>query len=426
MKRKKSSSAVLAVLFLFMLTFAPSSGLAREDEDPFATGISYFKAGKFQEALQFFNEAAEQGQASGALYHNIGVCYYKSADYKLADQAFAKAAEYETMTSLANYNRGLTALKSGNEAEAYLFFKMVAVQSTEPKLAQLAEIAISRSGLGEKATPPSPWATYFSFGGGYDDNVKITSESDTSGASGEGDSFSELIVYSRGPLSPASKIQAQFNAYYQKYSDLDDFDVLSPGLGFFYVTDSSGWKLDTGLQYTYTFLGNERREQVGTASFKLAKNPGSQTTVNFHYYFSYIDLFDPDFQYLDGTRNRLETKWIWHPDNWRFSLGYSLELNDAADSEFSPTRNLLSFGVKYTFTKKLGGSAALSYRNSVYDYQGMLDREEDLYKVSAELSYRFPQFWYLNLAYTYYDNDSNYDVYDYQRGIMTATVSRSF
>ncbi|MBU0484116.1 MAG: outer membrane beta-barrel protein [Proteobacteria bacterium] len=426
MRPKYSAIRKAITILFFMLAVLPSPVWAREAADPFPIGIAHFKAGEFGEALKFFTQATDAGRASGPLFFNIGVCHYKLADYQSADQAFTKAATYEKMTALANYNRGLVALKAEKNDQAYLLFRKVIEQAKDQKLAQLAEVAIFKAELDKKSTGPNSWLNYFSIGLGFDDNVKITSESDTTEASGEEDAFAEMIVYARGPLFPESKIQAQLNVYYQGHKDLDEYDIISPGLGFYYVNNFNGWKVDSGLQYTFTLLDDQSHEQIGTASIKLTKMLNSFTRFNLNYYLSSIDLLNSDYEYLDGYRNKLETKGTWRLTDWRISLGYYLELNDAEDSESAPTRNFLAGGVKYYFTSKLNGDATISGRKSVYDYNLSENREDNLYKASAGLTYSLSGEWLLNLSYTYYDNDSNYDLYDYQREIVTTSISKSF
>lgn len=427
MKINRTLLTTAATLCITLLLFSPAAADADNTSTPFAEGTQCVKSGDYSTAVLYFNKALENGLRSGALYYNIGVCYYKIKNYLLAEQAFAKAAEYQDMMQLANYNRGLVALRSGQKKEAYDFFSALTQQTAQPKLAKLAEIAIDKGGLAEQFAAVTPWIHYISVGGGYDDNVKITSESDVTGASGEGDSFSELLLFSRGAPAPTSKLQAQFNVFTRKYINLDEYDVATPGIGFFYVNKTKSWEFDTGLQYHYTFLDHERYEQVGTASVKLTKLFNNTFKLNLNYFFSAIEMLDPAYEVYDGTRNRFEAKAIWSPADWRIFLGYSLEINNTDESEYAPTRNLLSAGLTYHFTKKFSGGVNGFYRYSLYDYpKGSPDRKEDYFKATSEFSYRLPDFWYITVAYTYYDNDSNYDTYDYKRRISMLSLSKIF
>ncbi len=77
--RRFLSYGFLMLVFLVFSQLFPQQALATQ------TGIDYFfeqgntayKAGNYQEALQWYQKILDQGFESGQLYYNMGNCYYK-------------------------------------------------------------------------------------------------------------------------------------------------------------------------------------------------------------------------------------------------------------------------------------------------------------------------------------------------------------
>ena len=134
-----------------------------------------------------------------AVHYNIGVAAYRSGDLARAETAFQEVARTPAMAALAHYNLGLVALKRGDEKAARQWLERVALETSDEKLASLAQ---SRLDEQPKVSTSTPWSLYARSGVGYDDNVALRSASIETIGSGQDDAFGELMLAGSYSLPP--------------------------------------------------------------------------------------------------------------------------------------------------------------------------------------------------------------------------------
>ena len=126
-----------------------------------------------------------------AVQYNIGAAAYLGGDLPRAERAFLEVARTPAMAALAHYNLGLVALQRRDEREARDWFERTTQDSLRMSVWRRSRRSASRSC---RRRAPRGVCSYYTRGGaGYDDNISLRSGSIESSATGDEDSYGELI-----------------------------------------------------------------------------------------------------------------------------------------------------------------------------------------------------------------------------------------
>lgn len=98
---------------LALALFLPGPAKAQNSAPLTNQGVAAYKAGKYEQALDFFNQAAQDTQGQASALYNQGTALYKLGKYEEASQAFTASAEAEKnqkTRAKAEYNKGRSLL----------------------------------------------------------------------------------------------------------------------------------------------------------------------------------------------------------------------------------------------------------------------------------------------------------------------------
>lgn len=121
-------------------------------EEAFADGNRLFRDDLYWAALLRYREAAEAGVDTPALHFNTGVAHYRAHQHIRARQSLLRAAQAPALRVISHYNLGLNAFAAGDLDEARDWFRQARDQEEDPRIRQLAIIALSRLRTEELAT----------------------------------------------------------------------------------------------------------------------------------------------------------------------------------------------------------------------------------------------------------------------------------
>lgn len=93
--------------------------------DPVGTGTEYLEEGKYEEAAEEFQKAAEDNKNTGEAYRGLGIAKWELEDYEGAREAFVKALENDSEKTGTIYNFiGCCDLKLDNPSSALNYFNL--------------------------------------------------------------------------------------------------------------------------------------------------------------------------------------------------------------------------------------------------------------------------------------------------------------
>jgi len=421
-----SCLVVVVSLLLCVVPWQPV-GAAADGAQAFDEGVTAFRAGNYQAALQSFLDARRAGLDTPGLRYNLGVTYYRQGRYAEAEREFQALARDPEWAPLAHYNLGLTAQRMGREQQAIEYFEQAQSITTEPNLRSLAATALARLG---HAPQPKRTGAVASLAGGYDSNVTLSPDAATVGASHQGDVFVEALAMANHRLAgnTARGWYAYGGLVLRKYGDLHQFDLTGLRVGLSRETDSGRLQTVLGGYSDTVYIGGDRFQQSAVADMQARSRLNSGGELRGRYQFERV-AGGAGFEYLDGWQQRLsgEAGFALAPASVR--VGYQLELNHRRDleqggefSSYSPTRHSLFATIILPDVAGWRTEGRAEYRVSRYHDPYRLDggtvevtRRDDRYGIAARANRRLGAPWRAFIDYSYYRNESNLDTYDYSR-----------
>ncbi len=432
------------LILTLLLVFATAGTAQAEDtaDSSFKAGLKAFRSGDYQTALDHFEQARRQGLERPALDYNLGVSYYKLNDYPQARDAFLRAASHSSTRPLAYYNLGLVELRLDNKQEAMRRFREASATAQDERLQGLAERMLAKlEGKPVEEVPSADrawWLASVTLNAGYDDNL-VDPRNELS--SNQGDGFYELFALASGPLVGTYNegIRLDLSAFVIRYQEIDVYDMNVLRGGVSGVKPLGAWQSRLGLELERSTLGDD--DYLGgvhllVSSERIFSDKRLRLRFRATDFTALEDIHDP----LEGQRYQFDVELrrkIARQRHWR--IAYQLEYNDREDlttsttfTSFSPTRNNLRLAGEIPLASEwtLGGD--LRYRFSRFNddnlfIDGSSVRREDM-QHQARLKLRYTMFtnWEAQLEYSYTDNDSSIDRYDYTRNLYLLGINALF
>ena len=438
-KEKTSGFRLSRFVVVLLLSLVPWQPVHAAADGALAAeqGVTAFRAGDYQAALQSFLDALVAGLDTPGLRYNLGATYYRLGRYAEAEREFQRLAPDPKWAPLAHYNLGLTAQRAGRPQQAMEYFEQAHRTTTDPNLRTLAATAFERLG----GAPPSPeTSAVISLAGGYDSNATLSPDAATVGVSHQGDRFVEALAVASHRMAgtTARGWVAHGGLVLRRYGDLNQFDVRGSRAGLDYETDSSRVQTSVGAYFDTAYIGGDRLEQVASADAQASWRLDAGGELRGRYQFRRI-AGGGGFEYLDGWQQRLSADAGLALASALPRVGYQLELNHRRDlqqgSEFfsaSPTRHSLFASVALRNVAGWQADARGEYRVSRYGDPNLIDggalgtlevtRKDQRYGFALRANRGLTPLWRAFIDYSYYRNQSNLDTYDYSRHQLMAGI----
>ncbi len=420
------SCLAVVVSLLSVVPWQPVGAVA-DGAQVFDQGVTAFRAGNYQAALQLFLDARRAGLDTPGLRYNLGATYYRQGRYAEAEREFRALVRDPEWAPLAHYNLGLTAQRMGREQQAIEHFEQAQRITTEPNLRSLAATALERLGhaLQSKRT-----GAVASLAGGYDSNATLSPDAATVGTSHQGDVFVEALAAASQRLigNTGRGWYAHGGLVLRKYRDLNQFDLTGSRVGLSRETDSGRLQTVLGGYFDTVYIGGERFQRSAVADMQARSRLNSGGELRGRYQFERI-AGGAGFEYLDGWQQRLSGEAGFAPAPAFVRVGYQLEINHRRDlelggdfSSYSPARHSLFATLILPDVAGWRTEGRIEYRVSRYNDPYRLNggtvevtRRDDRYGIAARANRRLGASWRAFIDYSYYRNDSNLDTYDYSR-----------
>lgn len=405
----------------------------------FDYGMVAARSGDYRLALQYFLKAEEGGMDSGRLYYNIGVSHYKLGHYDAAVQAFEKAARDPQLRALSYYNLALVARAQDDTSAALSWTEKCLDASRDERLTGLAEALRQQLAPGQATrtdrtmTGGSKTTMLFNAHIGYDDNVTLLADSQLLNSSNRGDSFIDAFYFGRLTLNSSGPYvwNVDGSVYTQQYSSLHNYNLSMLLASGSLQRDISVWRLKSELSMAlFTLAGNGLYR---TQTLKLSARWRRQAWQwRGEFELSGIDAANAAYEYLGGSMYRSKIRADWRQDKkHRYKASYTYETNDRNDlttattfSSYSPTRQTLKVSLETDLNRHLSSSFGVDGRYSRYRDQNIsttsapIQRQEQRYRFNVGVTYKLRAAIELTGEYNLTRNFSNIDRYDYTSNVV--------
>jgi len=406
----------------------------------FREGVTAFKDGRYQSALELFRQARSRGETRPALYYNLGVCYFRLGRYGEARTEFRRAAQHRPLAAVSHYNIGLIEQKLGNTRLANESFRLAANEADDPRLRALAERQLPPAERPKTASESGvPWVSGINATIGHDDNLIDPTKQ---AGSAKGSSFGSLLVYTTGMISGDydSGVRLDVNGYFVRYPSQAYFNMNMLQAGLAKVDSWAQWKTEYGAQLNQDTLDGRDYLRTATAQLGATRQLQEHLKLRLRYRYSNIQSLNKAFDPLQGNQQQFTVQLGRRLATSRVRLGYEFESNNRNDlttatsfTSYSPTRNMVYIDGQMALQDawRLGGG--LSYRTSRYNDPNTVSgsaarttRDDRRWVGSISLARDMTKKLRVKAEYSHTDNHSNIAAYTYKRNVYSVGVSYVF
>lgn len=291
------------------------------------------------------------------------------------------------------------------------------------------------------------WVAFSEFAGGYDDNVNYATANETfnSPTLGEGtleeDGTAQSDWYNDAkagagyyyPLDRQTTVYGRVDVADHNIIGSHAFDTFTYTLqaGVTHKLDGDNTVSGQWIHQQHSVDGSRYRELNGLAGSWM-RVLDTQSSVQFgtsYLNFVYNDLDNKDAQEYNFSigYNRQVPLFGRSLIQARLSFGYDDPNSGSAIAEATTEKDFygLSLTHKVGLPKDVLLTSSLSYLNSEYEGRDLLFarvREDDLLSLEVKADWRWDRNWQLSLSGGWRDQDSNIEIYDYDRSFVRMGV----
>ncbi len=391
-------------------------------EKYFLDGVSNYKKGETDKALQFFKKAQREGYHEVQLYHNLGVLYFKEKQLDKAWENFSKTLSDPGFSPLGHYNLSLVALKKNKITIAKQHLQIVIKTSQNPTLTKLAKKRLEKQHTSEH----KPWQTLLKISKGYDDNVNFTP---IDLGSGVDDTYTELLFYTtlsltQQEVSKKFPINIILDAYLYdvNYDTINISDYTQTSLFLKFPIQYKGlgknWEIQPSLTTQWSKYGGQDYQKIEGLELKSTYYDNDSSYSSLKYSYEAITSQNKRYDFLEGVRQKLRLTTYYHKKNYKTQFYYELELNDRQDKakySYSPQRHSLNGQITYALSDDILVNASSKYRLSNYPKVNSFERNDKQVQLSWGGLIRLNQYLSLKAQHSWTKNKSSDARRDYQR-----------
>ena len=409
-------------------------------------GILYFDSGQYPAAGQWLERAYQRAETRFPAAFYLGMTHLRLGDPERAAPYFEEAGKDPALRAAAQYYQGVALLRAGETARGRTLLQQAELGPAEAQTTQLA-----RQFLADGAAPAAvaaadkPWAVHANAGFGYDSNVALIPDGSAAqvglDTEGEEDGFFRVGAGARFRLYDGAPGSAHlgYDLYQSVHFSSSRFDLQSHRLNLTLATPIHRQLFQFGLagEYEFYLLDYQSFYQTGRGTPFVNLFTGDVAATQVFYTFGGQDFFRGPFNpFRDAYINRAGVRqyFLLGAVDRFLSVGYTWDDFDPLSrdgTDFAYMDNMfdvqVDFGVLDLFHGQVG------YLFDLQDYEhpnsrtGFTKRRHDRQsQFVVHLSRAFTDVISADLAYLGVLNDSNIDVFEYNRNLIQANVWLQF
>jgi len=423
----------LLLLFFFIVSSAAYAEEKASFERSVTKGILALDHQEYEKAVGYFHAAVQEKPDDPSANLYLGIALNNSGNEQEGERFLKKALKLDPLSPRTNLELGILYYKKGFQAEARDFLETAKNNAPGTDIADLAEDYIG--GIDQKEIKAKDWALSLTAGGQYDSNVILDSGA---GPLPEGISRKSdwrAILFIEGKFTPRLTEQITLGPTYSFYqslqAELTDFNVQQHLPGFLFdISLSKNVLLKASYFYEYTKVGNEEYVSAHSISPVLTVSEGRNffTVLRYQYQdkdFKDSDMF-PNNSERDGFNNLAGiSQYIPLSPVCLLGLHYAYDYDSAAEKYWSYSGNAGHIDLRFDLGKSWKLDLYGQYYRKDYkaDYPGTsATRKDKMTTFYANLTKTLASRFDITAGWMYVNNNSNIDIFEYDRNIATLTL----
>ncbi len=325
-------------------------------------------------------------------------------------------------------------------------FEEVLLTSPPSKVRDTAEAYLDKIRIHESRYRPTHTG-YLALALGHDDNVNAGAEENDSlplfiflspESLAQDDNYTSLSGDWRylHPFKPGWLFESSLSGNIRINQDVDLYDTMTASLqlGITHLRGSSKFK--TALISQAFELDGESYRTLNGLNLDWQYNINEQSRINTT--LQYVQLDYPDFEVRNSSLTTLGASYVHsfsvylQPVFFTSLSAGSEQADDDSDIAMSDTeRDIISIrlGLILSFTNTLALQTSAGLQNSQYagiPFTQSEKREDDYTTVDVALLWAFDRKWRLDTRFSHTENDSTFDLRDYERNVFEMSLNYSF
>ena len=427
------------------------------DQGALELGVALVQTGEYADAVPYLEQAQRVGTLDAEASFFLGIAQLRLGQTDTARQNFERAAARDPELALASrYYLGVVEYQGKNWPRAQEHFNYVATTSPSSEMGQQAQAFLGQLRAGVQPGAPTafkPYQLYGRVGLEYDSNVALAPSDEALNAAGATISRRDdgrFTILVGGTYAPVHTDRVQLSVGYEFFQslhfDLTEFNLQDhrPNMQ---ITVAAG-PVQLGLYgaYDYYLLDMESFLQQGTAipSVTVPEDQFGRTEVFFRlrrrdffngHFGGELSTFKPSgvldsFNYAPGIRQFV---YLGAPTNYVY-LGYRFVREDPINHQgnaFAYDGQEGDTGVGWALPWNIGAELDYAYRYEDYAHQSAITfpphgRIDNVHQIAVAADKPLTDHLDLTLGYLGTINDSNDDLFNYDRHIVSLSLGARF
>jgi tetratricopeptide (TPR) repeat protein len=397
----------------------------------------YYQLNQLEEAKKWLAEAEKEGIRPAQTQFLKGLVLIKEGEAASAIEAFNNAKNLDkTMAQSCDYQIAIAHLKAGRFEEAQNAFKEVVLVDPNSNMSNFANNYIDA--ITERVRQLRPWK--FSFGAAwqYDDNVVLKPGDDSiaTNITDEGDAryvYTAQAEYNQR-FNEQLGLKNQYMFYYGKQDKLGFYNQFSHT----FITQPSIYLknelLSFPISYNHTIVNNRSYLSSPSASaiynFMVGNSNMGQMFLKYQNEdYRWAPANDDEDRDSNDVGTGFGWYWFFARNKGFFNLRYGLNKEFAQGNNWEYLGNRFTAALLMPLMSKLNVTVSADYylqdfSNSHTVYH--VYRKDKLLTASTLIAYKFYKDSEFQLQYTFIKDDTNINVYSYDRNIYSAGFEFKF
>lgn len=413
----------------------------------FDLGVAQFNLEKYEQALTRFAQVVEGDPNNALAYFYQGLTHNALSQFDRSPARFLRSMLLDPdLTPSAQYHSGLAYFRSKLKEDATEAFQAVIAERPGSELAQSAQRFLAEVQKPTADEEPKSWNLSVMVSPRYDDNVILQAPGGRlpEGIADQGDY--STAMFGRGEFrflqTDTYTIGSSYSFYQDFHAELDEFDVQSHSPALFGTYRSGNIQATLQYQLDQVYVGREAYLLGHSINPMVMLNHENNQFTQVQYRVQMKDFNDdvvsfPQNSDRDGTNHLfgLTHFLLFAERQGNARLGYTMDVDDTRNRSWDYNGHRFNLGITAppVFSLRLDATFDYYIQNYLHTNEfsegalgNQFERRDDIITTTLSITKPITSSLSVGLQYLYNRNQSNVQVFDFNRSIYSLNLTGQF